>query len=58
MMTDLPIRKGLQKPNIAGRMVRLSVELSEFDIHYMPISLLSWRLGIPTHIPEVFYGYC
>ncbi|XP_068498094.1 uncharacterized protein [Phaseolus vulgaris] len=36
VMTDLPIRKVLQKPDIAGRMVRWSVELSEFDIHYVP----------------------
>ncbi|XP_068476926.1 uncharacterized protein [Phaseolus vulgaris] len=35
-MTDLPIHKVLQKPDIARRMVRWSVELSEFDIHYKP----------------------
>jgi len=34
--TDLPIRKVLQKPNVAGRMVRWAVELSEFDVHYEP----------------------
>jgi len=33
-MTDLPIRKFLQKPDIAGRMVRWLVELSEFNIYY------------------------
>ena len=26
----------LQKPNVAGRMVRWAVELSEFDIQYEP----------------------
>jgi len=31
-MTDLPIRKVLQKPNMADRMVRWAVELSEFDV--------------------------
>jgi len=36
VMTDLPIRKVLQKPDIAGRMVRWSAELSEFDIHCEP----------------------
>jgi len=36
VMTDLPIRKVLQKPDIVGRIVRWSVELSEFDIHYEP----------------------
>ena len=35
-MTDLPIRKVLQKPDITEHMVRWSVELSEFDIHYEP----------------------
>ena len=36
VMTDLPIRKVLQKPDVAGRMVRWAVELSEFDIQYEP----------------------
>ena len=31
VMTDLPICKVLQKPDIVGRMVRWAVELSEFD---------------------------
>jgi len=30
VMTDLPIRKVLQKPDVAGRMTRWVVELSEF----------------------------
>jgi len=36
VMTDLPIRKVLQKPDVAGRMVLWVVELSEFDIQYEP----------------------
>jgi len=36
VMTDLPIRKVLQKSDVAGRMVRWAVELSEFDIQYEP----------------------
>jgi len=35
-MTDLLIWKVLQKPYVAGRMVRWAVELSEFDVHYKP----------------------
>jgi len=31
VMTDLPIHKVLQKPDIAGRMVRWAVEFSKFD---------------------------
>ena len=36
VMTNLPIQKVLQKPDVAGRMVRWVVELSEFDIQYEP----------------------
>jgi len=36
VMTNLPIQKVLQKPDVAGRMVRCAVELSEFDIQYEP----------------------
>jgi len=34
VMTNLPIRKVLQKSNVAGRMERWVVELSEFDVQY------------------------
>ena len=36
MMTDLPIQKVLKKSDVAGRMVKWAVELSEFDIKYEP----------------------
>ena len=36
VMTDLPIRKVLQKPDVAVRMVRWAVELSQFNIQYEP----------------------
>jgi len=36
VMTNLPIQKVLQKPDVAGRMVRWAVELSEFNIQYEP----------------------
>nr|KYP31477.1 hypothetical protein KK1_048196 [Cajanus cajan] len=32
--TDYPIRKILRKPELAGRMIAWSVELSEFGIKY------------------------
>jgi len=35
-MTNLPIQKVLQKPDVAGRMVCWAVELSELDIQYEP----------------------
>jgi len=36
VMTDLPVQKVLKKPDVAGRMVKWAVELSEFDIKYEP----------------------
>jgi len=36
VMNDLPIQKVLKKPDVAGRMVKWAVELSEFDIKYEP----------------------
>jgi len=36
MMTYLPIRKVLQKSDVAGRMVRWAMELSNFDVQYEP----------------------
>lgn len=35
-MTDLPIRKVLQKPDVMGQMVHWAVELSEFNVQYEP----------------------
>lgn len=35
-MTDQPLRQTLLKPNAYGRLVKWSVELSEFDIAYQP----------------------
>nr|KYP35142.1 Retrovirus-related Pol polyprotein from transposon 17.6 [Cajanus cajan] len=34
--TDSPITKVLRKPELAGRMVAWSIELSQFDIHFEP----------------------
>ncbi|XP_024042712.1 uncharacterized protein LOC127901426 [Citrus sinensis] len=34
VMTDQPIRQVLQKPDASGRLVKWSVELSEFDLSY------------------------
>ncbi|XP_068476554.1 uncharacterized protein [Phaseolus vulgaris] len=35
-MTDLPIQKVMKKPDVAGRMVKWAVQLSEYDIKYEP----------------------
>jgi len=44
LMTDLPIQKVLKKPNVAGRMVKWAVELSEFDIKYEPRGLIKGQV--------------
>ncbi|XP_075668738.1 uncharacterized protein LOC142638587 [Castanea sativa] len=35
-MTDQPIRKSMNKPEAAERMVQWPIELSQFDIEYLP----------------------
>ena len=35
-MTDQPIRKVMNKPEAAGRMVQWAIELSQFDVEYCP----------------------
>ena len=35
-MTDQPIKKSMNKPEIARRMVQWAIELSQFDIEYHP----------------------
>ena len=35
-MTDQPIKKSMNKPEAAGRMVQWTIELSQFDIEYHP----------------------
>ena len=35
-MTDRPVRKSMNKPEAAGRMVQRAIELSQFDIKYHP----------------------
>ena len=36
VMTNQPIRKSMNKPEAAGRMVQWAIELSQFDIEYHP----------------------
>ena len=42
VMTDQPIKKAMNKPEIAGRMVQWAIELSQFDVEYRP------RIAIKT----------
>jgi hypothetical protein len=36
VLTNYPLRKAMNKPDAAGRLVQWSVEMSEFDIDYRP----------------------
>ena len=36
VMTDQPIKKSMNKPEVAGRMVQWAIELSQFNIEYHP----------------------
>ena len=36
VMTNQPIKKAMNKPETAGRMVQWAIELSQFDIEYHP----------------------
>ena len=36
VMTDQPIKKAMNKPEVTGQMVQWAIELSQFDIEYRP----------------------
>ena len=36
IITDRPIKKAMNKPEAAGRMVQWAIELSQFDVEYRP----------------------
>ena len=52
VMTDLPIQKVLQKPDVAGRMVRWAMELSVFDIVYEPRGSIKGQI-YPDFVAEL-----
>ena len=43
VITDQPIKKSINKPEAAGRMVQWAIKLSQFDIKYHP------RIAIKAH---------
>ena len=53
VMTNLPIRNVLQKPVVAGRMVRWTIELLEFDVQYEPIGPIKGQVYV-DFVVELF----
>ena len=43
VIIDQPIKKSMNKPEVAGRMVQWAIELIQFDIEYHP------RIAIKAH---------
>ena len=40
VLTNLPLRSTIHKPDLSGRMVRWAIKLSEFGIQYKPLMVL------------------
>ena len=49
VMIDQPIKKSMNKPEAAGRMVQWTIELSQFDIEYLPKTTIKVRLLLADH---------
>ncbi|XP_077249231.1 uncharacterized protein LOC143888686 [Tasmannia lanceolata] len=52
VLTDQPLRQVLHKPDTSGQLVKWAVELSEFDIRYMP------RPAIKAQVLADFVAEC
>ena len=44
VLTDLPLRGTIHKPDLSGRMARWAMELSEYGIQYMPRLFKKWKV--------------
>ncbi|XP_075645687.1 uncharacterized protein LOC142616793 [Castanea sativa] len=40
VLTDHPVKKAMNKSEVAGRLIQWVVELSEFDVRYLPRSVI------------------
>ena len=52
VLTDLPLRGTIHKPNLSGKMARWAIELSEFGIQYKP-SLAKKRQVLAYFLVEI-----
>jgi hypothetical protein len=44
VLTDQPFKQVLAKPDSSGRLVKWSIKLSEFDIHYVPRTVIKGQV--------------
>ena len=44
VLTDKPLRRAMNSPEVAGRMVLWAIELSEFDVQYYPRMAIKWQV--------------
>ena len=54
VLTNLPLRSTIHKPDLSGRRARWAIELSEFDIQYKPRLVLKAQVlaYFLTEIPQ------
>nr|XP_009383140.1 PREDICTED: uncharacterized protein LOC103970956 [Musa acuminata subsp. malaccensis] len=55
VITDQPLRQVLSKFDVAGRLLKWSVELGEFDIHYVPRTVIKTQ-SVADFIAELADG--
>ena len=44
VLTDKPLRRAMNSPEVAGRMVLWAIELSEFNVQYYPHMAIKWQV--------------
>ena len=55
-MTEQPIKKAMNKPNVAGRLVQWAIELNQFDIEYKPWSVIKAQVLVDFIAEFTFLG--
>ena len=54
VMTDQPIKKSMNKPEATSRMIQWAIELSQFDIEYLPRTAIKAQ-ALADFITEVTF---
>jgi hypothetical protein len=56
VLIDYPLRKAMNKPDAAGRLIQWSIEISEFDIDYRPCTTIKAQ-ALADFIAEFIYPW-